>query len=70
MLDQSQKNIDDKSIGNSNENLEIKNLIETQIIGIGNYFYRCLCLEIDQTQGNYRYYRSLVYNYTSQNKLL
>ena len=38
MLDQSQKNIDDKSIGNSNENLEIKNLIETQIIGIGNYF--------------------------------
>lgn len=47
---------------------ENKDILEIQIIGDGNCFYRCLSQEIDQTQDNYRYYRALIYNYITQNK--
>ena len=48
--------------------IENKDILEIQIIGDGNCFYRCLSQEIDQTQENYRYYIALIYNYIMQNK--
>ena len=49
--------------------IENKDIIEIQIIADGNCFYRCLSQEIDLTQENYKYYRSLMYNYIMQNKV-
>ena len=48
--------------------IESKNVIEIQIIGDGNCFFRCLSQNLEKTQENHRYYRDLIYNYIIDNR--
>ena len=50
------------------DTIESNNVLEIQIIGDGNCYYRCLSQELDKTQENYQYYRNLIYNYIVENK--
>ena len=47
---------------------KLEDMIEINIVGDGNCFFRCLSQVIDNTQENYHYYRILIYNYIYHNK--
>ena len=40
---------------------KLEDMIEINIVGDGNCFFRCLSQVIDNTQENYHYYRILIY---------
>ena len=50
------------------QTLSGENMHELKIIGDGNCFFRCLSQVIDKYQGNFQYYRHLIYIYIYQNK--
>ena len=45
------------------QTLSWENIYEIKIIGDDNFFFRCPSQVIDKYQGNYQYYRHLIYNY-------